>query len=840
MGGTGGASLGSDAAPSGDAGRQNQRVSEVAATRQGDRRRSLLDLLIAVLLGGATFVLYASTLAPTVLAGDGGEFQFVPYLLGVAHPTGYPLYLLLGWAWSHLLPVGDVAYRLNLFSAFWAALAVGMLYPAARILLRQAYPNLLPLIRRLLAILAAATFAVTPTLWSQAVIAEVYGLHVFFVVLLFFLLLTWADGTRQATPSNRTLLLAAGCFGLSLTHHRTTLLLAPAVLVFVWLTDRRVYRDGRLLLKALLLVLLPLLLYLYIPLRAPHTPYLRLPLSGDQELVLYENSLTNFFSFVMGGPFGGSVDFSIDLGARLAEAWGFLRGEFGGPGLVLAVIGIGWLVVRRHWGLVALTGLTYLASVVFNLVYTIGDIYVLYIPSYLVVVLWLAVGAGTVVQVVTWAWGRLARGRHPGSYESSTAESLVGVVAVLLFFALPLWLVVANYAGLDQSRNTRARTRWEAILSEPLPPDATLISDDRNNIMPLWYMQYVDGIRPDLLGLFPLITPDYPSLGQVLDLALSSGRPVYLIKEMPGIEARVEVEAEGDLWRVVGPAIEGEPAYRVDARLEDAVALVGYDRAPHSPHPGETLQVRLYWEALRPLQAEYHSYVHLVDASGEAVAQSDHQPGGVFYPTTLWQPGERLADDHLLAVPDDVPVGVYRLLVGMYTFAEDGTPGDTLMPLGDPVVAGQVAVKAELPNGAQDGVQTEPDPFSQPVGARFGDQQTGQIELMAYDAAAGDGVLAVTLYWRNLQPVVEDYTVFVHLLDAGGETVAQHDGPPQEGAYPTSVWDPGEVVADEHRLSLPHGFPQGDYLLRVGLYLLETGERLLVVGDGDSVELELE
>ena len=72
---------------------------------------------MAVLLGGACLRAVRATLAPTVLAGDGGEFQFVPYLLGVAHPTGYPLYTLLGWLWSHLLPVGDVAYRMNLFSA---------------------------------------------------------------------------------------------------------------------------------------------------------------------------------------------------------------------------------------------------------------------------------------------------------------------------------------------------------------------------------------------------------------------------------------------------------------------------------------------------------------------------------------------------------------------------------------------------------------------------------------------------------------------------------------------------------------------------------------------------
>jgi hypothetical protein len=775
-----------------------------------------LDLLTTVLLSGAAFALYFVTLAPTILAGDGGEFQFVPYLLGVAHPTGYPLYCLLGWAWSHLLPFGDVAYRLNLFSAFWAALAVGLLYPTARTLLRQALPQLSPLAHRLLAALAATTFAVTPTFWSQSVIAEVYSLHIFFVVLILYLLLSWAAQGASLTSSpqamgnqrgRRLLLLAAGIFGLSLTHHRTTLLLAPAILAYVWLAGPWALRQWRRLgLPALLLVLLPLALYLYIPLRAPHTPYLHLPLAEGQELVLYDNTPASFFDFVLGAPFGGSLDFSLNLGPRLAMGWGFLRAEVGWIGIGLALLGLLGLALARKWALLALTGLLFGTTVAFDLVYTIGDIYVLFVPAYLVVVLWLVLGVG--------ALARLAR-----------RQALLAALLVLPFFVLPLWLAATHYPAVDQSQNTRARVRWHAILSQPLPPASVLLSDDRNNIMPMWYFQYVDGQRPDLLGLFPLITPEIPALGQVLDLAMATERPVYLIKEMPGVEVKVDVQAEagGGLWRVLGPAVVGEPAYQVEARLADAVQLVGYDRAPRTPRPGETLQVGLYWQALRPLDAEYHTFVHLLDAQGSKVAQSDRQPGGIYYPTTLWQPGERLRDDHLLNLPDGTPPGVYRLLVGMYALSSDGT----LLPLDEPLVAGEVAVK-EM-------VQTLPSAFEYAVEANFG----GQIELLGYDAARHDGMLDVTLQWRCLRPSALDYTVFIHLQDPGGNTIAQADGQPQNGAYPTSIWDAGEVVPDPHTLSLPPELPPGDYRLWVGLYRLETGERLQVVGGADSVELGL-
>jgi hypothetical protein len=782
-------------------------------------RRGLLDLLIAALLGSAALVLYILTLAPTTLAGDGGEFQFVPYLLGVAHPTGYPLYVLLGWAWSHLLPVGDVAYRMNLFSAFWAALAVGLFYLTAHSLLRQTLPTLEAAVQRLIAGLAAATFAVTPTLWSQAVIAEVYGLHTFFVIALLYLLLAWAQ-----RRDSRLLLFAALCFGLSLTHHRTTLLLAPAILVYLWVTDRQVMRDPRLILKALLLILLPLAIYLVIPLRAPHTPYLRLPLAGGEELVLYDNTLAGLVDLTAGGPFGGSVDFSVDLGARLTMAWGFLQREVSWVALVLAVAGVIKLVASRCWGALALTGLTYVTVVAFNLVYTIGDVFVLYIPSYLIVVLWLAVGAGALTQILAKVWSGVAswaERRRPS--EPSAARgfpTLAAIAAVLVLFLIPLGLAITHYAGVDQSQNTRARRRWQAILAQPLPPEAVLVSNDRNNIMAMWYFQYVDGIRPDLLGLFPLITVNHPTLGQVLDLALSTGRPTYLIKEMPGIEVKARVEPEGDLWRVLGPAVDEEPAYARDDRLADAVALVGYDRSPRSPQPGEDLQVSLYWEALRSLEADYHSFVHLLDAEGQVLAQSDRQPGGVHYPTSLWQPGERLRDDHVLSVPPDTPVGAYRLLVGMYNLADDGT----IEAVGEPVVAGPVGVKTY--------VETKTGDISYPAQADFG----GQIELLGYDAAREEGALAVTLHWRCLQPPNVDYTVFVHLLDAEGEIVAQHDSQPQDGAFPTSVCDAGEVMADAHTLPLPPELPAGDYRLRVGMYQTETGERLPVGGSGDSVE----
>jgi hypothetical protein len=96
--------------------------------------------------------------------------------------------------------------------------------------------------------------------------------------------------------------------------------------------------------------------------------------------------------------------------------------------------------------------------------------------------------------------------------------------------------------------------------------------------------------------------------------------------------------------------------------------------------------------------------------------------------------------------------------------------------------------------------------------------------------------LALTLYWQSLAPVDADYVVFVHLVDAGGEIVAQGDGPPLDGVYPTSYWRPGEVLADGHLLAAG---PAGSYRLLVGLYTLpqdqgDPGSRLPVTAGPDA------
>jgi hypothetical protein len=99
----------------------------------------------------------------------------------------------------------------------------------------------------------------------------------------------------------------------------------------------------------------------------------------------------------------------------------------------------------------------------------------------------------------------------------------------------------------------------------------------------------------------------------------------------------------------------------------------------------------------------------------------------------------------------------------------------------------------------------------------------GQMRLLGYDIEGDSDMLEVTLHWTALQSMSEDFTTFVHLLDAEGRLLAQADGPPD---YPTAVWDVGEVVLDLKRLALPPGLPDGPLQLMAGAYRWRDGERL--------------
>ena len=236
---------------------------------------------------------------------------------------------------------------------------------------------------------------------------------------------------------------------------------------------------------------------------------------------------------------------------------------------------------------------------------------------------------------------------------------------------------MTNFSAVNQRLNLFAQDRWQQILAEPIPEGAVLLSNDRNEMMPMWYYQYVENRRTDLLGLFPLITPnpDFANIGRVLDQALASGRPVYLIKPLDGLSVKADIQPQGSLYKASIPITQPQNPLATQFGNPEmgSVTLLGYTVSPKQPAVGEPFTVTLFWQITQPLAHNYTSFIHVLDGVGNRIAQSDHRPGGVYYPTSLWQPDEVLRDTHLLELPDSGGANNYRLVVGLYRRPEPGS-----------------------------------------------------------------------------------------------------------------------------------------------------------------------
>lgn len=599
-----------------------------------------VDRRLALVLFAFTLGWYARTLPPGLLLGDAGEFQFAAWRFGLAHPTGYPLYLILGGLWQHLLALFGVApaAALNLFSAVTGAAVIGLLY----LLLARSLPG--SGWGRLSALFAALLLAFNPTFWSQSIVAEVYALHALFIVSVLLAGVRLAGGQGQALTF--WLLL-----GLSFTHHRSSLFLLPGALVlWLWFAPER--PRGRLILGAVLALALPQLLYGYIPLRSgpAASPWLYPQLNGEV-LALYRPGWPGFIDHLTGRVFAVSLLDVAGALARLpqmAELWLL---HFSPTGLALMAMGLVVLVHGRHWALLILTVPFALLLQIFNLFYGIGDIYVYYIPLYVVGAVWAGCGV--------WGVGRwLAKPQTAGPGRHLILQ--FGLFAALLYFTvLPL---TRYYAEVDQSGNNAARQMWDAILDAAPPADAVLISNDRNEIVPLYYLQAVESRAPGLTGLFPLLTPEdrFGDVGAVVQTALAAGeRPVYLIKPMAGLAVRYELEAATPpLVRVLGPVTDDGMAHRLGLPY-GPLTLLGYDWQTVA----DGVDLTLYWQVEGPIDGDYTTTVQLFAAGDERLAQSDGPPGHPYYPTSLWKKGEIVRERHTLALDGRPPASV---LVTMY------------------------------------------------------------------------------------------------------------------------------------------------------------------------------
>ncbi len=385
-----------------------------------------LDGLLASLLGLASLVLYIRTLAPGLLYGDSGEFQTLVYSLGMTHPTGYPVYLLLGRLFS-LLPIGDPAWRVNLFSAVLASLSVTNVYLLVRLLAGW----------RLAGVTAAVTLAVAPLFWYFSVIAELYAPACAFLGGLLLFLLLWRQSGKWGW------LAASGMLGgLSLGVHTSVALAAPGILVYlalVALSSRLL--PGKERWKSWLVaaagavagMALYLCAFLMLDAHNPDAGYYHATI--QPALSLWNMTAADFDSpferlkFLLGARQFSYAMFSnpaATMSSIAGEYWQQLKIDFSPVSLILAGIGLIGLFIRR-WHEAVLLVLGWGVAMLFITNYDIFDISALFIPTYVFLVTWVGIGLGILMTVLAWIFKRLHLNRM-----ASPAALLLGTAAFVL------------------------------------------------------------------------------------------------------------------------------------------------------------------------------------------------------------------------------------------------------------------------------------------------------------------------------------------------------------------------------------------------------------------------
>ena len=478
---------------------------------------TLASIVVAVL----AMAIYVPTLMPGVGFWDTAEAQTVPYTLGIFHPTGYPTYTLVGWAWSQI-PIGEVAYRMNLLSAVCIALAAGLtLHITARLIAERSEG-----LKAGAGAVAGASFAFASEPWRNAVRADVHALHVLFAVLIIWMLVCWAAAERAGTPHRgRWLAAAALTFGIGAGNHGLMSLLAPPIALWILLVDIQIWRRWRLVASCVVLLAAGLLVYIYIPIRANIDP--EPPL-----FYAHPDNWERFRYLVMAEQFGGQFANFNDPFGNFGEKWDELTRALG-PQFPVS----GWLFVGVGFALLAARNLRaaiFLGLIgVIHLIYAVnfeqGDVNRYYMTAVLVAAPML--GVATAALAGLYARAALALGGRLGGRAVRRRFALgAGAVVVALAAALPAYGVLELYDERDLS-DDREASRWVKGVYNQLPENAVVLSWWSFST-PLWYHRWVLGERPDvkIIDGRNILDDGYGDIIGAVEAHIGQ-RPIFVIPE---------------------------------------------------------------------------------------------------------------------------------------------------------------------------------------------------------------------------------------------------------------------------------------------------------------------
>ncbi len=538
---------------------------------------------ISALVGLVVLALYVATLAPSTAMWDASEYITAAYTLGIPHPPGNPLFVLLGRVAS-LLPVGSVAVRVNLLAAVCSAMSAALWFLVAERVL--AAWSSLRWTRIVAAVTAALLSASVFTVWNQSVVNEkVYTVSLAFFAVVSWLTVLWCDDP-DGRFADRLLVMIAYLIGLGYTNHPAGLLVGPAVTLAVIVRRPRTIFRWKLVLAGALALGLGLTPFAVEPIRAAWHP------------VLNEGEPTGCTDRI-----GFSCTFSKTTATRLMA--NINRDQYGKPNLAerqapfSAQVGMWWLYFKWQWlrdahgvqptvqtmlalaffllGIVG--GYTHwkyerpsfwffgplVLTVTFALVYYMNFKYgasqapelagvprevrdrdYFYLWSYSTWSVWAGLGLAAVWRVLAVRTGEM------------TSRRWLQTAPVLLIGIIPL---MGNWRDASRAGETATR-EWAHDLLNSIEPYGVLVTLGDNDTFPLWYAQEVEGVRPDVtVAVTSLLNTDWYPRG-----LLRRRIPAYDAANGPAIyRSLVAAPPSRPLFSLTNDQLDAVPEY-IDVR----------------------------------------------------------------------------------------------------------------------------------------------------------------------------------------------------------------------------------------------------------------------------------
>ena len=478
------------------------------------------------------FGIYFRTMLPSTGFWDTGEAQTVPPTLSIFHPTGFPTYEILGWLWTRV-PVGEVAWRMNLLSAVCVALAGGFVTLIAGHLIAER----VRVVRAAAAGIAGAAFAFASEPWENATRADVHAVNVLFVAVVIWLLFTWRAAERAGSRrAGAWLVGAAATFGVGIGAHPLVGLLAFGIAIWLFVVDRRFWRRWRLILAcAAVLAIGVVVPYGLLWLRAisdPEPPlfYAR-PDTWDRfRYLVFAEQFSSLFR-----EFRSPLS---DLDLKLADVERVLSVQFVPPAWLVVAIGAA-IVAARSLGTFAVLLLIVLGNVVYSMNFRDGDIDRYYMPSIVVLAPLLGVALATIATACSTAAAEVGRRLATTRAGRRRAAAVAGALVLGLGVVAPAASLVTGYEAHDESGN-RDADAWVASVHELLPPNSVVVSWWSYSTA-LWHHRWVLGERPDItiIDERDILDDGYRTMNNAIR-AHFGRRPVYVV--LPDWERRAVME----------------------------------------------------------------------------------------------------------------------------------------------------------------------------------------------------------------------------------------------------------------------------------------------------------